>query len=102
MFLKIGALKNLANITEKHLYWSLFSIKLQALLKRDPTQVFSCEICEIFKNTFLQNISSGCFCIALSQSVPEEGYKIRVNRTLQQILLEGMNSLKNDRLIDSD
>ena len=24
----------------------------------------SCEICDIFKNTFLQNSSDGCFCIS--------------------------------------
>ena len=32
--------------------------------KRDPTQVLlSCEICEIFKNTFLlRDTSHGCFC----------------------------------------
>ena len=45
---KKGAFKNFANFTENHLYWSLFSIKQQAL----RTQVFSYEICEIFKNTF--------------------------------------------------
>ena len=55
--IKIGHLKNFANFTEKHLCWSLFLIKLQAfrpvtLLKRKPNQVFSCEICEMFKNTF--------------------------------------------------
>ena len=30
MFFKIGALKNFANLTGKHLCWSLFLIKLQA------------------------------------------------------------------------
>ena len=54
---KEGVLKDSANFTEKHLCWSLFLIKLQAfrpvtLLKRKPNQVFSCEICEMFKNTF--------------------------------------------------
>ena len=53
MFLKIGVLKNFANFTGKHLCWSLFLIET-------PTQVFSCKICEIFKNFFLQN-TSGCF-----------------------------------------
>ena len=66
MFFKIGVLKDFTNFTGKQLHWSLFLIKLQAfkagaLLKRDsmeisietPTQVFSCEICEIFKNTSL-------------------------------------------------
>ena len=54
MFFKIGILKN---FTGKHLRWSLFSIKLQALrpailLKRDfNTGVFLWNL-EIFKNTF--------------------------------------------------
>ena len=29
--------------------------------KEAPTEVFSCEFCEIFNYTFLQNISGGCF-----------------------------------------
>ena len=54
-------LKNFANVTGKHLFWSLLLIKLQTwrlracdFIKkgRTPTQVFSCEICKIFKNTF--------------------------------------------------
>ena len=46
MFFKIEVLKNFANFTGKHLCWSLFLIKLQALrppflLKRDSnTGVF--------------------------------------------------------------
>ena len=43
---KKGILKNFANFTGTNMCWSFFLIKLQA-----PTQVFSCEICEIFKNT---------------------------------------------------
>ena len=56
IFLKIGVLKNFINL--KHLCWSLILIKLQAirpttLLKRDSNeQVFSCDICGIFKSTF--------------------------------------------------
>ena len=58
-------LNNLAKFTEKHLCLSLFLIKLQTfrsstLLKKEtPTQVFSYEFCEIFKNTspILKNIS---------------------------------------------
>ena len=44
-----------------------FLIELQAqtckfIKKEILTQLFSCEFCEIFKNTFfLQNTSSGCF-----------------------------------------
>ena len=41
MFFKRVALKNLKNLTGKHLYW-----------KETPTQVFSCEICEMFKNAY--------------------------------------------------
>ena len=33
LFLKIRILKNFWNFTRKHLFWSLFSIKLQKLLK---------------------------------------------------------------------
>ena len=46
VFFKKGVLKNFASLTEKHLCWSLFLIKLQAwepptLLKRDSnTDVF--------------------------------------------------------------
>ena len=32
------------------------------LQKETLAQVFSCEFCEIFKNTFLQNTSASCFC----------------------------------------
>ena len=44
---------------EKHLCRSLFSIKIQAwrsatFLKKTPAQGFSCECCEIFKNTYLE------------------------------------------------
>ena len=59
MFFKLGALKNFANLTRKHLWWNLFLIKLEAaLLKRDPTQVFSCEIGNIFKNTLIYRTPS--------------------------------------------
>ena len=52
---KQGVLKKFANVTGKNLCWSLFLIKLQfwgpaTLLKKTPTQVFSCEICKLFKN----------------------------------------------------
>ena len=55
-----GALKNFANFTGKHLCWSLLFTKLQAfrvatLIKKTPTQVLSCEIWEILKNTYFGN-----------------------------------------------
>ena len=54
-FFKIGVLKNFTIFQGKHLCWSFFLIKLQTwttLLKETPTQVFSCEYCEIFRNSF--------------------------------------------------
>ena len=52
-----GVLKKLTIFTEKHLCWSLFLIKLQTwrpttLSKKTLTQVFSCEYCETFQNSF--------------------------------------------------
>ena len=35
---------------------------LQLYEKEAPTQVFSCEICEILKPPVLQNTSGGCLC----------------------------------------
>ena len=57
MFFKIGALKSFANLKGKHLCCSLFLKNLQAEglqlhKKKTPMQVFSCEVCEIFKNIF--------------------------------------------------
>ena len=56
-FFKIGILRNVAKFTVKHMCWSLFFMKLQAwrtatLKKETPTQVFSCKIREISKNTY--------------------------------------------------
>ena len=59
MFFKIGVLKSFAIFRGKQLCWSLFLIKLQALVlqhylkeKRDPNTCISCEYCKIFKNSF--------------------------------------------------
>ena len=57
MFFKIGVLKNFAKFTEKHLFQSLFLInclkKLLNLIKKETlAQVFFCDFCEIFKNSF--------------------------------------------------
>ena len=56
MFFKIGVLEGFANFRGKHLRWNLFLKNLQAEglqlhKKKTPTHVFSCEVCEIFKNT---------------------------------------------------
>ena len=47
MLFKIGVPINFTNFTGKRLCWSPF------FLKKTPTQEFSREICEIFKNTFI-------------------------------------------------
>ena len=57
--IKKAVLKNIAIFTGIHLCWSLFLIKLQALrpatlIKETPTQVFFCEHCEVFKNTYFE------------------------------------------------
>ena len=59
VFCKKVVLKNFADFTGKHPFSSFFLIKLQAwrpatLLKKTPAQIFSCEICRIFKNTYFQ------------------------------------------------
>ena len=57
VFSKKGVLKNFRNFTGHYQYWSLFLIKLQALQvyqKETPIQVFSCEISEIFKNSYFE------------------------------------------------
>ena len=56
-FVKKDVLKNFAIFTWKHLCWSLFFIKLQAvraatLLKSGSNTMFSCEYCEIIRNTY--------------------------------------------------
>ena len=52
VFFKIDVLKNFSNFTGKHQCFGLFT--KVAGLKATPTHVFSCEICEIFKNTFFK------------------------------------------------
>ena len=48
IFFKIAVFKNFANLTEK----ICVGLSFTTLLKKAPTQVLSCEICEILKNTF--------------------------------------------------
>ena len=58
VFCKKDVLKNFAKFTGKHLLQSLFFNKVAGLrpatlLKKTHAQAFSCEFCEVFKNTFL-------------------------------------------------
>ena len=50
--MKKAIFKNFAIFTGKHLFWSLFLIKLHAWRKK--MQVFSCGYCEIFKKTYIE------------------------------------------------
>ena len=50
MFYKNGVYKNFAKIAGKHLCWILFLRPA----KETPTQLFSCEFCEIFKSKFFK------------------------------------------------
>ena len=56
--------------TGKNLYQILYLMKLQALActfiaKESPAQMFSCEFCAIFKNTFLRNSSGRLLYVTL-------------------------------------
>ena len=48
--IKKGVLRNFAKFTGKHLFQSLFFNKVK---KETLAQLFSCEFCKTFKNTFL-------------------------------------------------
>ena len=60
LFYKKGAFRNLAKFTGKHLCQRLDSFNKVArqacnfINKESLAQVFSCEFCEIFKNTFFK------------------------------------------------
>ena len=52
---KKGVLKNFVNLTGKHLCRSIFLIKLMKFHQKEtPTQLPSCQICEIFKNMYFE------------------------------------------------
>ena len=53
VFCKIGVFKIFAKFTGKHFFQSLILNKATGcILKETQTLKFSCELCEIFKNTF--------------------------------------------------
>ena len=61
MFFKLDVLKNFCKFHRKTPVLETLFNKV-AGLKETSTQVFSCENCKIFKNTFfLRNTSGGCF-----------------------------------------
>ena len=66
-FIKKPIFKDFAIFTRKHLCWSLFLIKQQgfrsAKKKQTPAQVFSCDYCNIFKNTFFEEHLLTCVSV---------------------------------------
>ena len=52
IFCKKGVLRNFTKFTGKHLYQSLQPKAFNFIKKETLAQMFSCEFCEIFKNTF--------------------------------------------------
>ena len=68
MLFKIGAFKNFAILTGKHLYWSFFLLKINKLQQKEtPTMVFSCKYREtLSEQVFLQITSGGCFWVKQS------------------------------------
>ena len=56
-YVKKGVFKNFTNFTGKHFVLESLAVKLKAsnfIKKETPTQIFSCEICEISENTYIQ------------------------------------------------
>ena len=94
IFFKVGVLKNFTDFTGKHLCWSVFLIKLKAfrpatLLKKTPTQVLCCEICETYKNTYPYRTPP--VALPLKRSFPQKSKhsKTRLNEknTYQDVLM---------------
>ena len=54
VFCKMNVLKNFAKFTGKHLRQGLFFNKVE---KETMAQMFSCEFCKVFKNTYFYRTS---------------------------------------------
>ena len=72
---KKAVLTNFAILIRKRPRWSLFLIKFQIF-----RQVFSCEYCEIFKNTYFEEhlrttASATCKIINIKTRTPRQDYK---------------------------
>ena len=72
-----GVLRNFAKFTGNNLCQSLFFNKVADLKKETLAQVFSCEFCEIFKDTFFWRTPP------VAASVPSQNVPFPVNPSLQ-------------------
>ena len=93
MFCKKGVLKNFAIFTGKQLCQRLFFNKVAGatcnfIKKETLAQVFSCEFCEIFKNTFfiehpwwlLLTVSNACYTDSSPKYYSRKFYSCSTNR----------------------
>ena len=72
VFCKKGVLRNLTKFTKKHLCQILFFSKVETL-----AQVFSCEFCEVSKNTwFLRTRGFRTHSVAASKSKKQQSVNI--------------------------
>ena len=84
-FFKNGVVKNLANFTEKHLYWSLFLIKLQiwisaTSLKRLQYRCFPVKFAKFLRAPFFTETFGGCFWISTKISLNQrwQGWPVNI------------------------
>ena len=89
VFCKKGVLRNFAKFTGKYLSQSFFFNKvagLRPIKKESLAQVFSCEFCEISKNTFFYRTLPVVACVKY--------YDVLRFRRLMQILMYGPRKIK--------
>ena len=87
VFYRKGALRNFAKFTGKHLSQSLFFTKIcrseacNFIKNETLAQTFSCEFCEISKNTFftehLQATASVWFCLSKLEKLSSESEELK-------------------------
>ena len=87
VFCEKGVLKNFAKFIEKQLCHSLFLIKLQTetcnfIKKETLAQVFSCEFCEISKNSFFHRTPLVAASIYFKESFLWFGLQTRCFKSL--------------------
>ena len=88
---KKGVLKNSTKFIGKHLCGSLSlnqvaGLRPATLLKKIPTQVFSCEFCEIFKNTyFVEHLQTAAFVRSIYVLCPGEYHESFSSRKQSEI-----------------
>ena len=81
VFCEKGVLRTFAKFTRKHLYQSLFFNKVAGgacifIKKETLPQVFSCEFCEISKNTFFYRTTLVAASVGVLQKFPNIHLKV--------------------------